>query len=125
VEFRDEEDGRVSLIMDKEELPLTIEALMRAGYGLAPPSDAEAEEPEGPEAEADEPEADEPEGPEAEADEPEGPEADEEPEADEPEGPDAEADEPEDPGADEPEDLDAEEPSRGSPIRRRRARAGR
>src|SRR5690349_22476481 len=53
VELRDEEDGRVALIMDKEELPFAVEALMRAGYGLTPPSEAEAEEPE---AEAEEPE---------------------------------------------------------------------
>ena len=46
VELRDEEDGRVALIMDKEELPFAVEALMRAGYGLTPPSEAEAEEPE-------------------------------------------------------------------------------
>ncbi len=46
VELRDEEDGRIALIMDKEELPFAIEALMRAGYGLASPGEAEAEEPE-------------------------------------------------------------------------------
>ena len=42
VEFRDEEDGRVALIMDKEELPVAVEGLMRAGYGLTPPSNEEA-----------------------------------------------------------------------------------
>jgi hypothetical protein len=46
VELKDEEDGRVALIMDKGELPSAIEGLMRAGYGLTPPSEAEAEEPE-------------------------------------------------------------------------------
>ncbi|HEY2638276.1 MAG TPA: hypothetical protein VGI66_00125 [Streptosporangiaceae bacterium] len=72
VEIKDEEDGRIALIMDKEELPLAVGALMRAGYELTPPSDAEAEEPE---AEAEEPEAEaEAEEPEAEAEEPEEPE---------------------------------------------------
>jgi len=76
VELKEEEDGRVALIMDKEELPLAVEALMRAGYGLTSPSDAEADEPEDLDAEADEPEdldaeADEPEDLDAEADEPE------------------------------------------------------
>ena len=42
IEFRDEEDGRVALIMDKEELPVAVEALMRVGYGLTPPSNEEA-----------------------------------------------------------------------------------
>jgi hypothetical protein len=42
VELRDEEDGRVALIMDDEELPFALEALMRAGYVLAPPSAADA-----------------------------------------------------------------------------------
>ena len=46
VELRDEDDGRVALIMDKEDLPFAVEGLMRAGYGLTPPSEAEAEEPE-------------------------------------------------------------------------------
>jgi hypothetical protein len=45
VELKDEEDGRIALIMDKDELPLAVEALMRAGYGLTPP-EAGAEEPE-------------------------------------------------------------------------------
>ncbi len=44
VELRDEEDGRVALLMDKEELPVAVEGLMRAGYGLTPPSEAESEE---------------------------------------------------------------------------------
>ena len=57
VELKEEEDGRVALIMDKEELPLAVEALMRAGYGLTSPSDAEADEPEDLDAEADEPES--------------------------------------------------------------------
>jgi hypothetical protein len=73
VELKDEEDGRVALLMDKEELPFAVEALMRVGFALTSPREAEAEEPE------------------AEADEPEEPEA----ELDEPEEPDAEADEPE------------------------------
>ena len=46
VELKDTKDGRVALIMDKEELPFAVEGLMRAGYGLTPPSEAEAEEPE-------------------------------------------------------------------------------
>jgi hypothetical protein len=44
VELKDAEDGRVALIMDKEELPFAVEGLMRAGYGLTPPSGEEAEE---------------------------------------------------------------------------------
>ena len=108
VELKEEEDGRVALIMDKEELPLAVEALMRAGYGLTSPSDAEADEAEDLDAEADEPE-------------------DLDAEADEPEDLDAEADEPEDldAEADEPEDLDAEadEPESRSPVRRRGSRA--
>ena len=44
VELKDEEDGRVALIMDKEELPFAVEGLMRAGYELTPPSDSESEE---------------------------------------------------------------------------------
>ncbi len=64
VELRDEEDGRIALIMDKEELPFAIEALMRAGYGLASPREAEAEEPEAEEPEElEEPEPEEPEEP--------------------------------------------------------------
>jgi hypothetical protein len=39
VELRDEEDGRLALIMDREDLPFAVEGLMRAGYGLTPPSD--------------------------------------------------------------------------------------
>ena len=46
VELKDAKDGRVALIMDKEELPFAVEGLMRAGYGLTPSSGAEAEEPE-------------------------------------------------------------------------------
>ncbi len=116
VELKDEEGGRIALIMDKGELPLAVEALMRAGYGLTPPSgdgqpEAEAGEPEEPEAEAREPEE-----PEAEAGEPEEPEA----EAEEPE-------EPEEPEAEEPEDFEAEdeEPQRRNPVRRRGSRARR
>ena len=44
VELKDAEDGRVALIMDKEELPFAVEGLMRAGYGLTPPSKGGAEE---------------------------------------------------------------------------------
>lgn len=44
VELKDEEDGRVALIMDKDELPFAVEGLMRAGYGLTPPSETEDEE---------------------------------------------------------------------------------
>ena len=44
VELKDEEDGRVALIIKKEELPFAVEGLMRAGYGLTPPSKAESEE---------------------------------------------------------------------------------
>lgn len=44
VELKDEEDGRVALIMDKEELPFAVEGLMRAGYGLTPPSGGEEDE---------------------------------------------------------------------------------
>ena len=44
VELKDEEDGRVALIIDREELPFAIEGLMRAGYGLTPPSEAESGE---------------------------------------------------------------------------------
>jgi hypothetical protein len=42
VELRDEDDGRVALIMDSDDLPFALEALMRAGYVLAPPSVAGA-----------------------------------------------------------------------------------
>lgn len=35
-ELRDEEDGRLNLIMDKKELPLAVEGLMPAGYELTP-----------------------------------------------------------------------------------------
>jgi outer membrane biosynthesis protein TonB len=107
VELKDEEDGRVALLMDKEELPFAVEALMRVGFALTSPREAEAEEPEA--------EADEPEEPEAELDEPEEPEA----EADEPEEPEAELDEPEEPEA------EADEPERQSPVRRRGSRARR
>lgn len=44
VELKDEKDGRVALIMDKDELPFAVEGLMRAGYGLTPPSKSESEE---------------------------------------------------------------------------------
>jgi hypothetical protein len=37
VELKDDEDGRVALIMDQAELPIAVAALMRAGYGLTPP----------------------------------------------------------------------------------------
>jgi hypothetical protein len=63
VELMDEEDGRIALVMDKEELPFAVEALMRAGYGLTPPeagaeeSGEEEEEAGEPEEEAEEPEA--------------------------------------------------------------------
>jgi hypothetical protein len=36
VELKDEEDGRVALIMGEEELPFAVEGLMRAGYGPTP-----------------------------------------------------------------------------------------
>jgi hypothetical protein len=39
VELREEEDGRLALIMDRDDLPFAVEGLMRAGYGLTPPSD--------------------------------------------------------------------------------------
>jgi outer membrane biosynthesis protein TonB len=106
VELRDEEDGRVALIMGEDELPLAIEALMRAGYGLTPPPQDGAEAPED-EAEAPEDEASEAlEDEELEDDEPE----DEEPEDEEPED-----DEPED---EELEDEESEEPERRGPVRR-------
>jgi hypothetical protein len=109
VEFRDEEDGRVALIMDKEELPVAVEALMQVGYRLTPPSRDGAEEPE---AEADEPE------------EPEEPE-DEEPEELEDEEPEElEDEEPEELEDEEPDD-EAEEPERRGPVRRRGSRARR
>jgi DNA-binding winged helix-turn-helix (wHTH) protein len=56
VELKDQEDGRIALIMDKEELPFAVEALMRAGYELTPPSEDGAEEDEEPEDQAEEPE---------------------------------------------------------------------
>jgi hypothetical protein len=59
VELKDQEDGRIALIMDKEELPFAVAALMRAGYELTPPSEdgaEEDEEPEEPEDQAEEPE---------------------------------------------------------------------
>ncbi len=98
VELQDQEDGRVALLMDKEELPFAVEALLRVGYGLTPPDGAQAGGAEQPEAQADE------------SDEPEA-------QADVSEEPEAEADESEEP---EEEDLDAEaeEP-------RRRTRRGR
>ena len=85
VELRDEEDGRVALIMDREELPAAIEAFLRSGYQLTPPSgagsggsregerqagqrDDEAAEPEDREGEA-EAEPEEAEAPEEDADE--------------------------------------------------------
>ncbi len=109
VELRDEEDGRVALIMDKEELPLALEALMRAGYGLEPPAEDGGESEEGGEAgQPDDSEADD-----SEAEEPEAgdPEADEEPE---------DADEEADETDEEPVDED-EEPE--APVRRRRSRS--
>jgi hypothetical protein len=110
VELKDEEDGRVALLMDKEELPFAVEALMRVGFALTSPREAEAEEPEA--------EADEPEEPEAELDEPEEPDAEAD-EADEPEAELDDADEPEEP------DAEADEPERQSPVRRRGSRARR
>ncbi len=104
VEFRDEEDGRIALIMDKGELPVAVEALMRAGYGLTPPSANGDEQPQA--------EAEAPEQPEAEAEAPEEPEA----EAEEPEDFEAEDEEPE---------AEDEEPQRRNPVRRRGARARR
>jgi hypothetical protein len=83
MELVDEEDGRIALIMDKDELPFAVEALMRAGYGLTPP-EAGAEEP-GEEEEAGEPDEEEVEEPEAVAEEPDE-EEDEEPEVEEDEG---------------------------------------
>ncbi len=44
VNLEDQEDGRVALIMDKEELPIAVEALMRVGYGLTPPEGSEGDE---------------------------------------------------------------------------------
>src|SRR5579871_1438120 len=43
VELKDEDEGLVSLVMDKEEVPFAVEALLRAGYGLTRPSDEESE----------------------------------------------------------------------------------
>ncbi len=43
VELRDEEDGRVALLMDREELPAAIEAFLRSGYQLTPPNGAGSE----------------------------------------------------------------------------------
>jgi hypothetical protein len=104
VELRDEEDGRVALIMDKEELPLALEALMRAGYGLEPPAEDGGESEEDGEAgQPDDSEAEEPEAGD--------PEADEEPE---------DADEEPDETDEEPADED-EEPE--APVRRRRSRS--
>ena len=91
VELRDEDEGRVALVMDKEELPFAVEALLRVGYELTPPSEIDGEGPEEDEqaeGEEEEPE-DEPEEPEAAAEEPEDEpedEAEEEPE-EEPEKP--------------------------------------
>jgi hypothetical protein len=98
VELKDQEDGRIALIMDKEELPFAIEALMRAGYELTPPSEDGAEEDEDEELE----------GPEDQAEEPEEPEEFED---------EAEEDEDE---AEEPEEVEG----RG-PVRRRGSRARR
>ncbi len=47
VELKDEDEGLVSLVMDKEEVPFAVEALLRAGYGLTRPSDEESEAEEG------------------------------------------------------------------------------
>ena len=105
VELKDTKDGRVALIMDKEELPFAVEALMRAGYGLTSPSEAEAEEPEVG--------AEEPDEPEAEADESEEREAEAE-----------ELDEEKDDDDDDEEEEEEEEDGR-SPVRRRGSRARR
>ncbi len=45
VELRDEKDGRVALIMDREELPAAIEAFLRSGYQLTPPNGAGSGDP--------------------------------------------------------------------------------
>lgn len=113
MDLQEQEDGRMALIMDKEELPTAVEALMRAGYGLASPSEADGNESNGGEAG--------PEAPEAEARESEEPEGEPE-EEDEPEELEAEADEPEEP--EEP-DEESEESRQRSPIRRRGSRARR
>ena len=44
VELKDEDEGRVALVMDKEELPFAVEVLLRAGYGLTQPSEEDTEE---------------------------------------------------------------------------------
>jgi hypothetical protein len=98
VELKDQEDGRIALIMDKEELPFAIEALMRAGYELTPPSEDGAEEDED----------EEPEEPEDQAEEP-----------GEPEELEDEAEE------DEDEDEEPEEVEGRGPVRRRGSRARR
>ena len=100
VELKDQEDGRIALIMDKEELPFAVEALMRAGYELTPPSEDGAEE--------DEDEDEEPEEPEDQAEEPEEPEELED-----------EAEE------DEDQDEEPEEVEGRGPVRRRGSRARR
>jgi hypothetical protein len=87
VELKDQEDGRIALIMDKEELPFAIEALMRAGYELTPPSEDGAEEDEDEEPEEPEDQAEEPEEPEELEDEAEDEDEDEEPEEVEGRGP--------------------------------------
>lgn len=87
VELKDQEDGRIALIMDKEELPFAVEALMRAGYELTPPSEDGAEEDEDEEPEEPEDQAEEPEEPEELEDEAEDEDEDEEPEEVEGRGP--------------------------------------
>lgn len=118
VELRDEDDGRIALIMERDELPFALEALMRAGYALTPPSEADAGQAEDEPDELDELDEDEPDGeleePEAEAEEPDGSEEDLEDESlDELE------DEPEEDLEDEPEEESR--PARGRP---RKARSG-
>jgi hypothetical protein len=99
VELKEQEDGRVALIMDQAELPSAVEALLRVGYGLTPPDGAQAEQGEDSQAEPEEPQA-------------EAEEAGEDLSAEEPDDDEAQADE--------PEDLDAEEEEP-----RRRSRRGR
>jgi outer membrane biosynthesis protein TonB len=105
IELKDQEDGRIALIMDKEELPFAVEALMRAGYELTPPSEDGAEEDED---EDEEPE--EPEEPEDQAEEPEEPEDLEDEDEDE---------------EDEDEEEEPEEVEGRGPVRRRGSRARR
>ncbi len=37
VELKDEDEGRVALIMDKQEVAIAIEGFLGAGYELTPP----------------------------------------------------------------------------------------